>query len=278
MPVPAIFSPLTVMILSPPVIPTFSDGPPCVAEITKREKERRRERLQRRKREPLPENLFKGLLYCGVCGHTFNRDPAYRKNGERVIQYRCLTCRDRGNGGKNKQFSFEKLKAIIYEVILLQIKVCADNHAVAERIRRSDPVMLRVVETQKEIEKAQRRIAYIEGNAERLLCDYYDGLLSKEDYQTISTQREDECIALAEKLDFLMMSIEQYQPDYWNNQKYIDVINWFQNQSELTRDMLDALVERIEVDGDMNITIRYKYQDEFTALDQFISENGGTEQ
>jgi hypothetical protein len=130
-------------------------------------------------------------------------------------------------------------------------------------------------ECQKELDNARRRIAYIESHEARLLSDYYDGLLSKDDYQLISKQRDDERRDLASKVDALLSGMEQYKPGFWNVQKHTDVLEWFQGQAELTRDMLDTLVERIEVDENMNVTIRTRYQDEFDAMAMFIYENGG---
>jgi len=246
-----------------------------VAEITRKAKENRREGLQKRERPEMPDNIFKGLAYCGVCGHTFNRNSRIGKDGERKLFYQCLTCQDRGNGGAGKPMTLDKFKAIVYESIMAQIRFCADKHAIAESIRLSDPVTSRLENAQNEIDKAKKRIAYIEASAERLLSDHYDGLLSKDEYQTISKKRADERIALSAKLETLLSSIEQYQPEYWNRKNRVDVFEQLQNQAELTRDMLDELVERIEVDGNMNVTIVFRYEDEFAAMEQFINENGG---
>ena len=246
-----------------------------VAEFTRKSKERHREGLKKRERPAMPDNLFKGLAFCGVCGHTFNRESDFGRKGERKIFYRCITCQTRGNGSAGKRMTFEKFKNIVHEVIMAHIKVCVDKNAIAESVRLSDPAIQWVEDAQKDIDKARNRIAFIESNAERLLSDYYDGLLSKDDYQLVSKRREDERISLSAKLETLLFDMEQYQPEYWNSKNHVDVFKQLRDQTELTRDILDALVERIEVDENMNVTINFRFQDEFAAMERFINGNGG---
>ena len=68
------------------------------------------------------------------------------------------------------------------------------------------------------------------------------------------------------KLESLTAELEKYRPEHFRSQKSFDVLEHFQRRTELTRDMLDALVERVEVDENMNVTIRHRYRDE---LDEF---------
>jgi DNA invertase Pin-like site-specific DNA recombinase len=250
----------------------------AVAEIARQSKERRRAAIERNVKPALPDNIFKGLAFCGVCGHTFNRDSVVNANGERVIYYHCTTCKKRGNGGKGKRLSLDKLKTVVYEAVTAHVRACADAYAIAERVRKSDPVTRRTEENLKELDAAKKRIAYIDSHAERLLSDHYDGLLSGEDYRLISKQREDERRALTIKTESLLASIERYRPGTGNSPRSVDVFERLDNQSELTRDMLDALVERVEVDGNMNVIIKPRYRDEFVELKRFIDENGGAEQ
>ena len=247
----------------------------AVAEIRRNAVERRREAMQKKTPPAMPDNLFKGLIFCKACGHTFNRDSKIRKSGGRSIFYLCLTCQKRGNGVKGRKIMLDSLTGIVYETIMAQVLVCADRHAIAESIRLSDPITRRVEGAYAEIGKARNRIAFIEGNAERLLSDHYDGLLSREDYQLVSKRRGDERRELSERLELLLAGVEQYTPEYWNSRKYVDALEWFKGQKGLTREMLDAFVERIEVDENTNVAIRYAFQDEFAALEQFVNENGG---
>ena len=246
-----------------------------VAEINRQSTERRRDLLKKCDNPPLPDNIFKGYVYCGVCGYTFNRVTSMDKNNERTIHYTCLTCQKRGKSGRGKWITIERLESAIIESIRSQIQVFADCHALAESLCKSNPVSNRLKNDQAIIDQSRKRIAFIENNKDRLLSDHYDGLLSKEDYQRISIQREDERLALAKTLETLVSEMEQYTPEYWDSQKYVYMFEQVRNLSELTSDTMEAFVERIEVDENMNVNIKLRYQDEFAALHCFVNENGG---
>ena len=246
----------------------------AVAEIALKQKQYR-EMMPKADRPPTPENIFAGIIFCGVCGRAFNRKSLTGMGRKQTLYYLCLSCQHHGISSKGKSFNSDELKSVVHQVILAQIKACADKAAVAERIRLSDPVIRRLAELHDELDKSQKRISFLEANEGRLLSDHYDGLLSKEEYQHVSKKRNDEKLARIAKCAELLTEMEQYTPGYWQSKKHVDVIEWFNNQPELTRDMLEALVERIEIDEGKKVTIRYKYQDEFAALEQFVDMNEG---
>jgi rubrerythrin len=251
----------------------------AVLELTRQGTERRQNILANRKGAPLPDNIFKGLLFCGVCGYSLNRTTDRNKeneDGDRRISYVCLTCQKRGNR-RPKYIPIESLKTVILGAIKAQLKVCVEVHALADKFIKSDIAVRRIAENEKEIAETRRRIAFIEGNRERLLCADYDGLLSKSDYQMVSERRETELTELQARLDSLLAEQELYKPGRWDRMRYVSDIKRFIDSAELTRELLEALVERIEVTDEqsLSVSIKMKFQDEFAEVCGFVNAIGG---
>jgi DNA invertase Pin-like site-specific DNA recombinase len=236
--------------------------------------ERRKELWAKRTGPELPENIFKGLLFCGECGYSFNRSTYAKKDGTRKIFYTCLTCQKRGASQKNRWMAYDDLYRVVFESIMAQVRVCADHHAIAERLRQSDPALRQTEARRKEAGDLCKRISAIENRKERLLCDLYDGILSRSDYEMISRQRSDELTALSARLAAVTAEQEPYQPSFWDRNLCVSAFERFQDPKELTREMLETLVERIEVGKDLSVRITFRYRDEFAALAQFLKQNG----
>ena len=249
----------------------------AVLEMTQKGIKRCRNRWEKRKGAPLPENIFKGILFCGVCGYSFGRKSLSDKSnedGDRIIYYTCTTCQKRGIR-KTKYISFKVLSVLILEMIKAQLMACVKTHELAEKIRRSDGVSQSIADRKKEIGDIRRKMANIESGRERLLCDHYDDLLSEDEYKMIKDKREAEYVELQTLLEALLTEQESYKPGYWDKKQYITEIKKFIDGTELTRELLVAFVERIEIIDEKNIHISWKFQDDYAEVCGFVSGNGG---
>jgi hypothetical protein len=61
-----------------------------------------------------------------------------------------------------------------------------------------------------------------------------------------------------------------------DDEKWVSSLERYISTNELTREMVLAFVERIEVDGDLKVHIRFRFQDEYAKLAEFITKNGGS--
>jgi len=248
-----------------------------VAKMTGERAKLRQEIFKKRQGPPLPENLFKGIIYCKVCGHTFSRTARLSNDrATRNIYYGCLHCRNHGlSNGKHRWIGYEDLKSVVYNIIMPYIQACVDERNLAEKRRLSDPITRMRHDKEKEIQNIKQRIVSIDSREERLLCDYYDGVLSKADYQLISAQRDTERLELAIRLEKLLHTREEYQPGFWDKNPCVNAFTQFYEARELTRDMLERLVERIDVTDSLGVEILFRFRDEFAALKNFNIGNEG---
>jgi hypothetical protein len=87
---------------------------------------------------------------------------------------------------------------------------------------------------------------------------------------------DEEVITKTAHIERLKMEIKKYLPEFANENKRITAMEQFQNEIVLTRKMLLALVERIEVKGDLSFTIFYRFEDEYEKILPYIPiEKGG---
>ena len=192
-----------------------------------------------------------GLMYCADCGGKMYVHRTY--NGKRVPQYTC------GQYGKYPIGSLcptqHRIKA---EAVLTLI---ADMlRAIAEYSKNDRAEFIRTVqETQAvqqtaDISKKRKRLAAAQkraGELERLICKIYEdnalGKLSDARYEALDAQYAKEQDALNAEITELEKAVTGYEQSRKSAEKFIALIDKYENFDTLTNTMLNEFVEKILV-------------------------------
>ena len=192
-----------------------------------------------------------GLMYCADCGGKMYVHRTY--NGKRVPQYTC------GQYGKYPIGSLcptqHRIKA---EAVLTLI---ADMlRAIAEYSKNDRAEFIRTVqETQAaqqtaDISKKRKRLAAAQkraGELEKLICKIYEdnalGKLPDARYEALDAQYAKEQEALNAEIAELEKAVTGYEQSRKSAEKFIAMIDKYENFDTLTNTMLNEFVEKILV-------------------------------
>ena len=192
-----------------------------------------------------------GLMYCADCGGKMYVHRTY--NGKRVPQYTC------GQYGKYPIGSLcptqHRIKA---EAVLTLI---ADMlRAIAEYSKNDRAEFIRTVqETQvaqqtADISKKRKRLAAAQkraGELEKLICKIYEdnalGKLPDARYEALDAQYAKEQEALNAEIAELKKAVTGYEQSRKSAEKFIALIDKYENFDNLTTAMLNEFVEKILV-------------------------------
>ena len=192
-----------------------------------------------------------GLMYCADCGGKMYVHRTY--NGKRVPQYTC------GQYGKYPIGSLcptqHRIKA---EAVLTLI---ADMlRAIAEYSKNDRAEFIRTVqETQAaqqtaDISKKRKRLAAAQkraGELEKLICKIYEdnalGKLPDARYEALDAQYAKEQDALNTEIAELEKAVTGYEQSRKSAEKFIALIDKYENFDTLTNTMLNEFVEKILV-------------------------------
>ena len=192
-----------------------------------------------------------GLMYCADCGGKMYVHRTY--NGKRVPQYTC------GQYGKYPIGSLcptqHRIKA---EAVLTLI---ADMlRAIAEYSKNDRAEFIRTVqETQAaqqtaDISKKRKRLAAAQkraGELEKLICKIYEdnalGKLPDARYEALDAQYAKEQDALNAEIVELEKAVTGYEQSRKSAEKFIALIDKYENFDTLTNTMLNEFVEKILV-------------------------------
>ena len=192
-----------------------------------------------------------GLLYCADCGgkmyvHRIN-------NGRRISQYTC------SNYTKVPCGTLFPTQHRINESAILTL-VSDTLRAIAEYSRNDRTEFIHTVqETQvaqqsADISKKRRRLAAAQkrtGELEKLICKIYEdnalGKLSDARYRALDAQYAKEQDALEIEIAELEKAVTGYEQSQKSAEKFIALIDKYENFDTLTNTMLNEFVEKILV-------------------------------
>ena len=192
-----------------------------------------------------------GLLYCADCGgkmyvHRTN-------NGKRISQYTCSQYTKVPCG------TLCKTQHRINEDVVLSL-VSEMLKAIAEYAKHDRAEFVRVVQEAQssqqtaEVRKQRTRLATAKqrvSELEVLLCKIYEdnilGKLSDSRYATLDAQYEKEQSELTAEISVLEKAVRSYEKHEKDADRFIDLIDKYENFDKLTIAMLNEFIEKILV-------------------------------
>ena len=192
-----------------------------------------------------------GLLYCADCGgkmyvHRTN-------NGKRISQYTCSQY-SKVPVGKLCTTQHRINEDVVLSLVSEMLK------AIAEYAKHDRAEFVRVVQEAQssqqtaEVRKQRTRLATAKqrvSELEVLLCKIYEdnilGKLSDSRYATLDAQYEKEQTELTAEISALEKAVKSYEKHEKDADRFIDLIDKYENFDKLTIAMLNEFIEKILV-------------------------------
>ena len=243
-------------------------------EVFYRVWERIEENIKIQNRRPLRkdtmEDIFRGVLYCGECGHKLSRMVTERKasykevktfvfyscpNSKRIDEEKC----------ENEQITFLQIQKVIL-------------HLLKKEFLLSSTQMKKLMEFNKEagekrkeqIQKAQDELQKSVDGADRKISSYYleyrNGSISQA--QFLETKKK-----LEEKKEQDRQALRDLHTEYSSIDRMVDKQNQFlrtilkyKSYAELNAELVQNLIEKIYVYRGKRVEIIWKWNDEFSKV------------
>ena len=223
--------------------------------------------------------MFAGHLKCFDCkrGMTRNASPSKKYElevGKKRYIYYCNTyVRKSHNLCSKHAIRSDKLEEMVFEAIKFHIGLIIDIEKTIKKITKEKDF-----ECEKEMLK--NKISDIEIEIEKnkqlkrgLYEDWKEGILSKEEFIAYSKEYEDKITKLISNSENIQNQLNASENTTRKNDDWIEEFKKRKNIKELKKDVIDDLIDNIYVHNDGNITIIFKYQDEYEQALEFIKKN-----
>lgn len=210
-------------------------------------------------------NIFSGLIKCADCGYALTVIKGHRTwNDDDINANYDYSCNNYRSEGKIACTQHRILASELHRVVLEDIKRLADEAlvddeemvtSIIEWIGNTDKNETQRAE--KEIQKAQKRLAELDKLFTKLYEDNVNGNISKRNYKSLSANYEREQTELENKIRELSEKIFTSRESDENAANFVDLIKGYSDIEELSQALLNTLIDRIGVHEPDNVDGEY---------------------
>lgn len=210
-----------------------------------------------------------GVLYCGDCGRLMTRRSV--KRGKKKFHYYVCSTNKKGNGCSSHSFSQEKLENVIIQAINRQIETVVELESLIQKLGNAALQHSKMKKLDVLIEEKYREIDENKEYRLRLYESMVDELITHDEYVDL---RQKYAIKI-EKAENILARLEKEREDTKNglmgDRSWMGLFLKHGKITELTRDLVVTLIDKIDVYEDKRIEITFNFKNEFTRLTEYVN-------
>ena len=168
-----------------------------------------------------------------------------------------------------KNIREDALFPMLLQAIQTQIALAADMEAIVRRLNGSPKDRKQTATLQGRLDAAKRALKRCNGLYDSLYQSYVDQLMTEQEYMTLKRRYKAEAEE-AERLIEALTRRQAAEAAHTPENPFLTAFGNFRGADVLTKEMAQALIERVYVDGDSNIEIVFRYRDEYKELCTYL--------
>ena len=240
-----------------------------VQELAQRKKTEYFDNLGRFTHLETTENILKGLVYCADCKRPLVRYKNVSHEKKLWYTFICPTHANDIGSCPLKNIREDALFPMLLQAIQTQIALAADMEAIVRRLNGSPKYKKQTATLQGRLDAAKRALKRYNGLYDSLYQNYVDQLMTEQEYMTLKRRYKAE----AEEAERLIETLTRQQvaeAAHTPENPFLAAFGSFRGADALTKEMAQALIERVYVAGDSNIEIVFRYRDEYKELCTYL--------
>lgn len=210
-------------------------------------------------------SVFAGFLKCGDCGRAMCKKGYTDKNGRQYYLFSCGTYVRSGRGYcTSHTIREDAVKGIVLEDLSKVIRSVKDLKELVKR--QSEIISSAIAFSEMEMKRLLSELEKIKRRKRDIYEDFKDGLIDREEY---ISYREDYLITeknLEKKIRIFRSETQGYEQDGIFQSGPIKKLLESRSITELTREIVTAMVECIYIYEDKKIKIVYNFSGELENL------------
>ena len=216
------------------------------------------------------KNLFKSLLHCSNCGRLMSLYYNQRRDGTKIWRYRCL---ERAFGGT------EEVNTIAYDDIYKIVELRLREIFKSIKINQEDFIYefkyekkIKSSSASKEETGITKRLTVIDKLIKKIYEDYVSERIDDDNYERLLNEYQSEQKSLKYKLNEITTNNKETTTDINMARRFTEVADKYLNFTELTKEMINDLIDHIEIsplqiingEKKREVKIVYRFVGQFT--------------
>lgn len=217
-------------------------------------------------------NFYKKKAVCGDCGATMY----LIKGAGGAANFVCgghLTKK----GCSRKPISENALNDEVLRVIRIHMNVYVDSMEMLKRMNRKAESMKKYDVLTKEVQNLHHELEKLAVHRQQLYEDYAERLIDAGQYEAFAEKDAATEAELRKRISEVTEYQRKYDRNYCASRDWETAINKYRNIRHLTKKMVDAFVEKIEIFSAGKVTVHLIYDDMLEELVAYTKEREATD-
>ena len=214
--------------------------------------------------------LFSGFLKCADCGRAMSRIASKGI----YVYYQCGTYKSLSKKACTMHsIKSDRLEAGVLFAIQQQVHLAITYSELVARINSAPLKKSKSKRLEDTIAAKEKELAKIMRYKQALYQDWKDGEITRNDYRHMSEDYEQQIESLTRIMQTLTAEQEQLENGVDAESPCLTAFLKYRNIDKLTREILGELIDHIKVYEGGNISVKFKYADEFRRIAEYIELN-----
>ena len=216
-------------------------------------------------------HLFSGFLKCLDCNKALQRSSA-----KGTVYYACRTYKEKSKEKCTKHCIREDVLArAVLGSIQAQIVLIDSLCEMIDEINRAPAVDTKSQRIEKLLKDKQRELAKAQGFSDNLYMAWQSGDITREDHRRMKAKFEEQIAQINASIAALKEEQRCKGQGIDSEAEIFTAFLEYRNIQQLDRNVLVKLVDTIFVHEEKKITIRFRYDEVFTQIFEFVEMNTG---
>lgn len=220
-------------------------------------------------------DLFRGKVFCGDCGSYMSGMKGCARHNAKTpsrIHYDCNTYRYSSHAQCSSHYMRqETIMVAISNLLSQQVSLCVDIEQLADKIRKLPSTQAYIQAASQRHVRASIKRKQCEAKLEQLLTDLAERVIDREVYERMKLKYQKELDYWVDEESSAQADKNSLDAALSSSRQWMESIRRDQVLSEIDRELIVALVEKIEVFHDKRIKIHLTYADPYLPLNSFMN-------
>lgn len=219
---------------------------------------------------PKEINPYRERLVCADCGARLKLCRSFSTDRKQVYySYLCPTYEEhRELGCTKKSIRSHALDAAVLSAAKVQMKLFLDAGAILSALNAKRQGLRKEAAGEDRSTTMERQIARKESLCASLYADWKGGILTYEEYCFAKEQYTREIAVLKQQLNELKSMASHVSEQVGMAVRWARKLQAYQDTGSVTKELVEAMISRIQLNSDGEITIQFTFEQEQQIIEQ----------
>jgi len=227
------------------------------------------------KKSSSPENysIFRGILKCADCGRAMTKQEDFRGTRQ-LSNYYCMSYLHISKSCTPHKIKTTDLESYVLDAIQMQIKLVIELEKSLTKLYFNNNQSSIENEYKNNVRIAEIKITNLKEQKRKSYEEWKFKKIEKNEFMKISEDIDKKISKLNEDIELYESTYKETIKRIRKNDYWIGHFKRNKKIKRLTKDVLKELIEVIYVTKDGNVDIKFKYNDEYLGLLNYLKSEG----